>query len=71
MAIHEEAKVKAEELCWAGIGDAVPILMEEGGIEEVLKFLAFLTQGEVVQAPVQLRLQKQAAKIRTAKIGTA
>jgi hypothetical protein len=52
---------KAARLCWAAIEDACPVLLEEGGVEEVLKFLAIIMHGEVVPASIVKRLQQQAA----------
>jgi len=56
-------KQRCEALTWQGIADAVPVLLEEGGVEEVLKFLAYLAHGEVIPAPVVARLQEQAARV--------
>jgi hypothetical protein len=62
----QEARVNAHRQVWLGIDDAVSVLMAEGGTLEVLKFLAFLAQGESIPAPIVLRLKQEAAKIVSA-----
>ena len=70
MSVYHEAKELAEDLCWGAIGEACEILLEEGGIEEVLRFAAILCHGEVIPAPVVLRLRQRAAKIQSLRTGT-
>ena len=61
-----ETRRQCEALALKAIDDMAPILLEEGGVKELLKALAILMHGEVLPAPVIRRLKKQAAKIHSA-----
>jgi hypothetical protein len=70
MCSLQQARVKSEQLCMDGINDAIPELMEEGGIEEVLRFIRFLLHGETIPSPVVLRLE-QAYNVQVPETRTA
>ena len=63
MSTLEKARVNAEMQAWLAIQEACPNLLKEGGIVEVLRFLTFLTQGEVLPVQVACRLKRETARV--------
>jgi hypothetical protein len=59
-----DAKVAAAENCLQAIADAIPTLLEEGGIGDVLRFYAFLIYGRVPSRSVVVKLDRGKGKIR-------
>ena len=57
---------KCEQIAELGIDEACEILLQEGGIDHVLKYLACLVHGEVAPVAVIARLQEKAARILSA-----
>ncbi|GEM_PF-3679045 len=68
MKTDKGLQVKTTRLAERAIEDACKILLEEGGISEVLKFLAIMAHGALLPAPVILRLKQQAAKIGNRRV---
>jgi hypothetical protein len=51
-------------LAMLAIEDAAPILIEEGGIEELMRGIAVFMHGEVLPAPIVRHLAEQAARLK-------
>lgn len=65
VSLHQVRR-QCQALSLKAIDEIAEVLLEEGGMSEVLKGLAILINGEILQPPVIARLEKQAAKIRSA-----
>lgn len=63
MSTYRRAQRKSELLCRIAIEEICQVLMEEGGVSEVLTGLAVLLHGKVLPAPVILQLEQQANRI--------
>jgi hypothetical protein len=64
MTAMRRIKFKCELLAEQAMAEACVIaLLEEGGVSDALKLLAIYKHGEVLPAPVVLRLEQHASKI--------
>jgi hypothetical protein len=63
MTSFRAAQIKSEMLAQKAIDEICEILLQEGGIAEILRFLAIMTHGRVLPAPVIVRLRQRAEKI--------